>query len=762
MTRRISSGRALLAAIAWCMSDFPVARGAAAHGTSLVIAIRHIPWTVLRGGNQEELTLDQKVRAAMQKLGISPPPPPPPTEDAVEDGFVSREYSIGNDGVDGSSSMAIESEKQENESTAIGEDILAGTEFEDSQETPEDAGTIAARLSEEMSVVRSLVCAALEATATTTGGSGNNRKYNENAAREMIQQELDMISQISEDSEDVELLVSEGFDVFLSRRALAFAERNIDDARAILLADKMDAEEEDFERGQQELEDAPTFQSVVVAADFDPTKLGTTEPASATPPFAPTPANKADVVFDATSSQIQELVLESPVPVLVDVYADWCGPCKALTPALEEMAVKAGGAFRLVKVNTDNENAISAALGVKALPTIFGVKDGKIQHMFEGMPKSPEAMKSFMMGLLMGGGYDPPVPPSKLKEYSELSSKLLKAAGTASFSFSARERLHDRTSARLYELEKEAGVLQAEVAASTIRSLLSNIVRDPFDPRFRKVNLTNSAISERVAKYPTAVAILKGAGFVLDSSTHTMSVGKGKKVVNLAPLSVVRDCIDKWIERTRYEVAKAARKQKDEEDRLKLLAEAKPAGDVAEYDEEEYEEAKQIDPDACTLQLRIDGKKKVHTIALRADDTLVSLIGKLPTATEEGQEVQITCVAKRLVVKSSDELMMRKTLRDLGLSPSAAIVVKLVDTANPSVTSSKLSERAAIQKKRKKGSHTMQSIGIYSKDDNNKAELVDGGGGTCYEQDISDEEQDEDAGGEKDAEEVSIPDEEGE
>ncbi|EEC46985.1 predicted protein, partial [Phaeodactylum tricornutum CCAP 1055/1] len=78
-----------------------------------------------------------------------------------------------------------------------------------------------------------------------------------------------------------------------------------------------------------------------------------------------------------TSAQIQRLVLESPVPVLLDVYADWCGPCKVLGPALEEMAIKSGGAFRLVKVNSDNERPVSTSLEVKALPSVFGLKDGK-------------------------------------------------------------------------------------------------------------------------------------------------------------------------------------------------------------------------------------------------------------------------------------------------------------------------------------------------------------------------------------------------
>jgi hypothetical protein len=82
---------------------------------------------------------------------------------------------------------------------------------------------------------------------------------------------------------------------------------------------------------------------------------------------------------------------------------------------------------------------------------------------------------------------------------------------------------------------------------------------------------------------------------------------------------------------------------------------------------------------------------------------------------------------------------MQKTLRQHGLMPSAAIVVK-VGAGSPAAESSTLKERAA-KKSRKKGSHTMQSIGVYAKDDNNKAELIDGGGGVWYEQDVSDDEE---------------------
>lgn len=95
-------------------------------------------------------------------------------------------------------------------------------------------------------------------------------------------------------------------------------------------------------------------------------------------PALPTPAKKEDVVFDVTASTFQKIVLESPVPVLLDVYADWCGPCKQLGPVLEQAAIKAGGMFRLAKVNSDQERVVAEALQVTGLPTVFTVKQGKL------------------------------------------------------------------------------------------------------------------------------------------------------------------------------------------------------------------------------------------------------------------------------------------------------------------------------------------------------------------------------------------------
>lgn len=690
----------------------------------------------MRGGEstptsqEEEVSLDDKVKAAMKKLGLSPPDlgqvdDDDEDEDACKDGV-----------------CAMPEQQQATTAAATSTETTAPTE------SPQDAHEIAARIAKDLGVDEALAWAAIGATATMEGDN-TQRRYDEDAAREMIQQELVFIEKVSVESEEVKQLVSEGHDLFMTRRALAFAEMNVDDARAILLADQMDAEEEakaDTKEEEEPVIPAPEpLKTVTVNTDFDPTKAAAS-PQAAQPQQqqqqAPPPAKKEDVVFEATADQVHKLVLESPVPVLVDLYADWCGPCKALGPALEEMAVKGGGMFRLVKINSDNERAVSGALEVTALPTVFGVRDGKILNMFEGMPQSEDAMKNFMMGLLMpGASFDPPVTAEQQKKFDALSSKLMKTAGAATFSFSARERLQDRTATLLDQLVTECGgnMADAEDSAKVVRSLLSNAIRDPFNPKFRRVNLQNKVLSAKVASFPPCISILKSVGFVKESDGSAMVLGKDKKVVNVAPLTVSRDCIDKWVDKNRQKIAAAARKRRDDLERQRLAEEAAAASDE---DEEEVEEV-EVDPNAVSIKLRIEGKKKVHDLDLRADDPLSRIIDSLPVDAE-GEEVQLTCVAKRMVVKSSDSSAMGKSLRDHGLVPAASIVVKIGESSQQSKESS-LKERASAQKSKKKGSHTMQSVGIYGKDDNAKGELIDGGGGVWYEQDVTDDEADEDS-----------------
>ncbi|MDN6320232.1 MAG: co-chaperone YbbN [Marinobacter sp.] len=96
-------------------------------------------------------------------------------------------------------------------------------------------------------------------------------------------------------------------------------------------------------------------------------------------------------IFEATMDNFQQEVMEasSTVPVLVDVWAEWCAPCKQLMPLLEKLVDEYQGAFRLAKVNADEQEQLTGSLGVRSLPTVILVKDGQAVDGFNSaLPES--------------------------------------------------------------------------------------------------------------------------------------------------------------------------------------------------------------------------------------------------------------------------------------------------------------------------------------------------------------------------------------
>jgi thioredoxin 1 len=87
-----------------------------------------------------------------------------------------------------------------------------------------------------------------------------------------------------------------------------------------------------------------------------------------------------DFVKHADDSNFSMIVLKEEKPTLVDFWAPWCGPCRAIGPVLEELATQYGERINIVKVNVDDNPATASQYGVRSIPTLLLVKNGQVQE----------------------------------------------------------------------------------------------------------------------------------------------------------------------------------------------------------------------------------------------------------------------------------------------------------------------------------------------------------------------------------------------
>lgn len=233
-------------------------------------------------------------------------------------------------------------------------------------------------------------------------------------------------------------------------------------------------------------------------------------------------------IADINEGNAQQLLIDESFnrPVVVDFWADWCGPCKQLIPVLEKLANEYAGAFLLAKVNADEQQMLASQLGVRSLPTVMVIKEGQPIDGFAGA--QPESAVREMLQKHLPSPWD-----SKIAEATTLldAGETAQALSVLRTAWEDSKRLPDVTMAYAGALIEAKRLDDAEAVLSEVRMVDQDAVYEQLKAQIE--------LAREAGKSPEIEAL--EAQLALDEGNHQVRV---KLAVQLTTQSQYREALE--------------------------------------------------------------------------------------------------------------------------------------------------------------------------------------------------------------------------